>query len=66
MPRNRVPNTAAIMTIVRAAFFGSGWRNAVTPFEITSTPVKAVHPEEKARSSKNSEIDSKAVSAAAV
>ena len=38
---------------VRAAFLGSGARNAGTPFEIASTPESATAPDEKARSSAN-------------
>ena len=34
---------------VSAAFFACGRRNAGTPFEIASTPVSAVDPEENAR-----------------
>jgi hypothetical protein len=30
-----------------------GFLNAGTPFEIASTPVRAAHPDEKARSSRN-------------
>ena len=38
------------MKSVRAAFFACGWRNALTPFEIASTPVSAAEPEANARS----------------
>ena len=39
---------------VLAAFFACGWRNALTPFEIASTPVSAADPDANARSSTNS------------
>ena len=42
------------MTIVAAAFFGSGGLNAGTPFDTASTPVMAVQPFENAVSSRNS------------
>ena len=38
---------------VVAAFLLFGLRNAGTPFEIASTPVRAAQPDEKARASKN-------------
>ena len=48
-PRNSViaitPSTASVV----AAFFPCGWRNALTPFAIASTPVSAVEPDENAR-----------------
>ena len=42
------------MSSVVAAFLLLGLRKAGTPLLIASTPVSAVHPEEKARSSRNS------------
>jgi len=44
----------AMPIMVKAAFLGSGFLNADTPFEITSTPVSAVQPDEKARRRRNS------------
>ena len=44
------------MPSVRAALRACGRRNALTPFAIASTPVSAVEPEAKARSSTNSPI----------
>ena len=44
------------MPSVRAAFRDCGRRNALTPFAIASTPVSAVEPEAKARSSTKSPI----------
>jgi hypothetical protein len=44
-----------------AAFLGSGERKAGTPLEMTSTPVSAAQPDEKARSRRNNETDSIAV-----
>src|SRR5690242_12379909 len=41
---------------VAAAFFPCGRRNALTPFAIASTPVRAVEPDENARRSTNSVI----------
>src|SRR5437588_532207 len=50
-PRNipiaSVPSTASVV----AAFFPCGWRNALTPFAIASTPVRAVEPQDEARCS---------------
>ena len=40
----------AIVISVREAFRACGRRNAVTPFEIDSTPVSATAPDEKALS----------------
>jgi hypothetical protein len=57
MPKKSVPRMTAIVIIVMAAFFGSGRRNAGTPFEMTSTPVSAVQPDEKARSRRNNDTD---------
>src|SRR5437867_1830286 len=47
-PRNMVTEMAPMMARVAAAFFAWGRRNAGTPFEIASTPVRAVDPEENA------------------
>ena len=44
------------MPSVRAAFRACGRRKALTPFAIASTPVSAVEPEAKARSSTKSPI----------
>ena len=44
------------MPSVRAALRDCGRRNALTPFAIASTPVSAVEPEAKARSSTKSPI----------
>ena len=41
----------AISSSVRAAFRDCGWRKAVTPFEIDSTPVRAAEPDANAFSS---------------
>ena len=43
-----------MISIVYAAFFDSGRRNAGTPFETASTPVIAVQPLANAVSSRNS------------
>src|ERR1700751_826953 len=40
-----VPRTASVF----AAFFPCGWRKALTPLAIASTPVRAVDPDENAR-----------------
>jgi hypothetical protein len=61
MPRKSMPRTSAIAIIVMTAFFGAGGRKAVTPFDTTSTPVRAVQPDEKARSRRNTDTDSTAV-----
>ena len=50
---NRVARMVAIQRIVAAAFSASGSRKAGTPLEIASTPVSAVHPEAKARRTRN-------------
>ena len=50
MPKNVLPRIVAIHMSVRAAFRGSGERNAGTPFEMASTPESATAPEENARS----------------
>ena len=55
IPRNIVIDSTAIISIVDAAFFDSGGRNAGTPFETASTPVIAVQPFENAVSSRNSD-----------
>ena len=47
-PKNNVPRTNPMMTSVTLAFFHSGRRNAVTPFEIASTPVTAAPPDANA------------------
>ena len=47
-------DSTAIISIVDAAFFDSGGRNAGTPFDTASTPVIAVQPLENAVSSRNS------------
>src|SRR6185295_19983078 len=49
-----VTASAAIVSIVSAAFFASGALNAGTPFETASTPVIAVQPFENAVSRRNS------------
>jgi len=53
IPENITIEMMPIAAIVRAAFRALGLRNAGTPLEIASTPVKAVHPEEKDRNSRN-------------
>jgi hypothetical protein len=45
---NRLPRIAPIATSVRRALRASGGRNAGTPLEIASTPVRAVQPAAKA------------------
>src|SRR5262245_21012509 len=52
-PTKNVPRIAAIQPSVIAALRDSGVRNAGMPFEIASVPVIAVHPEEKARRTRN-------------
>ena len=47
-PRKSVPSVAPMMLRALRAFCHSGLRNAVTPFEIASTPVTAAPPEAKA------------------
>ncbi len=54
IPTNIVIASAAIISIVAAAFFDSGGLNAGTPFDTASTPVIAVQPFENAVSSRNS------------
>ena len=54
MPTNIVIDSAAIISIVAAAFFASGGLNAGTPFDTASTPVIAVQPFENAVNSRNS------------
>jgi len=46
--------TDAIISSVLAAFDAWGFLNALTPFAMASTPVRALEPEAKARSSTNS------------
>ena len=53
-PRNSVTAEPAISKSVRDAFCDCGCRNAVTPFEIDSTPVSAAEPEANAFSRTNS------------
>ena len=53
MPRNIVIDNTAIMSIVAAAFLGSGGLKAGTPFDTASTPVIAVQPLAKAVSRRN-------------
>ena len=48
MADEMVPNNNKVV----AAFLLLGFLNAGTPFDIASTPVNAVHPEEKARANK--------------
>src|SRR5213593_2050128 len=48
VPRNAVIAIAPIASRVRAAFCACGGLNAVTPFEIDSTPVSAADPEANA------------------
>ena len=54
MPMNIVIAMTPMIASVSAAFLDCGRRNAGTPFEMASTPVSAVAPEENARSSVNS------------
>src|ERR1051325_7004271 len=54
-PRNIVIAIAPRTASVFAAFLPFGWRNALTPLAIASTPVSAVDPDEKARRRTNSE-----------
>src|SRR5690242_15496425 len=56
-PRNIAIASAPRMASVFAAFFPCGWRKALTPFAIASTPVSAVEPEENARSRTKTPID---------
>ena len=49
------------MASVSAAFFARGWRNAGTPSEIASTPVRAVAPDENACRMTNSPTGAAAV-----
>jgi len=53
MPRKNVPRMLAIQPMVMAALRASGGLKAGTPFEIASIPVRAVQPEENARSTRN-------------
>ena len=52
-------DSAAIISIVAAAFFDSGGLKAGTPFETASTPVIAVQPLENAVKSRKSESESR-------
>ena len=54
MPRNIVASRPAITVSVAEALRHSGLRNAGTPLEIASTPVRAVVPDPKARRARNS------------
>ena len=56
IPRNIVIAITPMTASVSAAFFACGRRNAGTPFEIASTPVSAVEPDENACRITNSEI----------
>ena len=47
-PRKSVIAISAIAVRVRAAFRACGGRNALTPFEIASTPVNAADPDANA------------------
>ena len=51
IPKNAVARITPIQTRVVAAFRASGLRNAGTPLEMASTPVRATAPEENARMS---------------
>src|SRR6476619_3790226 len=52
-PRKSEIASPPIHSSVRAAFFPCGGRNALTPFEIDSTPVSAAEPEANARKMTN-------------
>ena len=52
-PTKSVARMPAIQASVIAAFRDSGARKAGIPLEIASVPVMAVHPDEKARSTRN-------------
>ena len=52
-PRKKVIAMTPRANSVLAAFFACGWRNALTPLEIASTPVSAADPDAKARRSTN-------------
>ncbi len=56
IPRNIVMAITPMTASVSAAFFACGRRKAGTPFEIASTPVSAVEPEENAWRIAKSEI----------
>ena len=47
-PRNSVPSVPPMMKSALRAFNHSGFLNAVTPFEIASTPVTAAPPDANA------------------
>ncbi len=53
MPRKNAPRMPAIQPMVMAALRASRGLKAGTPFEIASIPVRAVQPEENARSTRN-------------
>ncbi len=53
MPTNIVTESTPIAASVVAAFFALGLRKAGTPLLMASTPVRAVHPEAKARIVRN-------------
>ena len=44
MPKKITPRRTAMIDIVSAAFFASGFLKAATPSEIASVPVKATEP----------------------
>ena len=48
IPRNIVTEMIPMIRRVSEAFFDCGRRNAGTPLEIASTPVRAVEPDENA------------------
>jgi hypothetical protein len=52
MPENIAQASRPIISSVLRAFLAFGLRNAGTPLAMASTPVSAVHPDEKARSAK--------------
>ena len=54
-PQNSAARMPPVHVSTVAAFFASGGRNAGTPFEIASTPDRAIAPDENARMSRNSE-----------
>ena len=53
MPRNREPRINAITVNVVRALTASGGLKAGTPSDMASVPVRAVEPEEKARSTRS-------------
>src|SRR6266511_3429191 len=52
-PMNSVIAIPPMISRVRAAFLPGGGRNALTPFEIASTPVSAAAPDANARRTTN-------------